>query len=1388
MNTPSNPFQKSAPMNTPGSMVSPRLSPHQNSSRSQNVVLQPQPVSYTSAIMTTIPLDVQDEWDKSLHQNFSILCEDIQLMSIRKEENIIISRIQEKNYPPNSRVPTFGLFYASLTSEDPSQLMIYTKIFNHLVNDFKGITEELKKFVETKFSKLQEPAAEKLGMFLAESIKFSDQFEAPFIALIKNMKTCDFSKKNMVLVEQILDICFQNKEWIYSNPKVLVRVLYSFLRMIEDIKILNMDRQGLEILMKKQLQLVEDIIRDNISKDAIQSMGRDLVRVLYNIVKKYKISETLEKLIFQQEVVYFQKILGTPSSSRILDSRINHDMFTQISFLISNVKMGNQRRYQTWFAQKFFTTPESEAVIPDLIRYINCVYHPPHEANPRWAILGWLFKSIKNPQILENAKLCIVYDMLFTISSEINEDLLRNSILPVVFLMTNSIGKYTDVTNALLDFIFNFVERQEPYLNVSRQHVINSLQTCTQKLMDVGNNAINVVYEKIDNERKEKVKRYLLPQKDASHVQTSSVPPISVTPLTIPDAASANSSTNKSPTLSPSKGPTSISPKGNVVPPSIPSPTAGPTSTFNAGESKTSSLAVSVKSPNRTLATSTTKSPTSPSRPLPFSAPSSKDSEMKNIRDTIEEYLKNALNKSKALDQFEHALTSLATQVSDYFELLHTATSDSKEVEDSRNLCKQTISDLIDAFSNATLAQPSDSNSFASFLIKILSFEFQPQVSSSQTLASQTNQHASLIVQTVMKERAEEEKQHLEKTLLRNQTTLLYHLLDKVCAQVLPTLTGGQSREASADRTKKLKKEKFSQFIKFACKTDVSIGYRILCFYVTKIYSEKIQELELVKPLSTDALLNLLIYSQNYKYKNAYFTFYEWSLGARKQTSAQDSSGGQSIEQVFLKDMVSCLDENHLLFTTLLPLISRDFSHLIQKNKEEMFKLIITRLYPHELQLVNTLVQNGRLKILFSQGKQKKPMPGATSTTTPASQGITNLDYITQAIVMIQNLNDHFSDDYEYQMFWTLLTNEICYNHTLYCMNNCQSEEDQDAKKSNTELYYKFNITNFITSILNTLPQQEIYFDILLNLVQRVTSMNPDGEALFSYEFIQNIITLPFEKFSTFPSMLLHNYLQCQYMKNDGFLLETTEKHFITILQELCLDKPDSTKKISVEQSQNVLMHFYYMKLLTNHSLQQTATKEPPNNNHYLLFECENFLKQIRKMKANLPPNNPKLKFIFTQLIGDFEQVGGDEGPSEFVMDDAEESKVNNAKTEDEETKAEEEEEEEEEQTEKKPPRLQRAKPRKFTKRKKDQQEEEEEEEEQENQESSDEEQSKSSSSKTKKRKQAKEEEPEEEVQENDDEMIDEEEEDDEAKALNNIKSSAKQRSGRNSRRRFNRR
>lgn len=80
-----------------------------------------------------------------------------------------------------------------------------------------------------------------------------------------------------------------------------------------------------------------------------------------------------------------------------IQSRLTREMEEQLRFMMTCVPLGQQRRYQLWFQSKFHIPGENENIIPDLIRYICCVYHPDKKIiaskiMPRWAMIGWLVK------------------------------------------------------------------------------------------------------------------------------------------------------------------------------------------------------------------------------------------------------------------------------------------------------------------------------------------------------------------------------------------------------------------------------------------------------------------------------------------------------------------------------------------------------------------------------------------------------------------------------------------------------------------------------------------------------------------------------------------------------------------------------------------------------------------------------------------------------------------------------------------------------------------------------------------------------------------------------------------------------------------------------------
>lgn len=191
-------------------------------------------------------------------------------------------------------------------------------------------------------------------------------------------------------------------------------------------------------------------------------IGRDLVRLLQDVSKIPAFAQLWRDILNRPDKMGAPgfagvwQLLGTRTPRVYLASRLSPDMETWLMFLMRNVralmsslahlytnypfatlfffsayalflvnsqvKMGNQKRYQAWFAARFLATPESESLVCDLIRYICTCYHPSNavlssDIIPRWAVLGWLLTCVRVCAI-HLSVICCVTVSVFSLSFE----------------------------------------------------------------------------------------------------------------------------------------------------------------------------------------------------------------------------------------------------------------------------------------------------------------------------------------------------------------------------------------------------------------------------------------------------------------------------------------------------------------------------------------------------------------------------------------------------------------------------------------------------------------------------------------------------------------------------------------------------------------------------------------------------------------------------------------------------------------------------------------------------------------------------------------------------------------------------------------------------------
>lgn len=415
-------------------------------------------------------------------------------------------------------------------------------------DSFELCRNSLNRLIHEKFHKLLDLPLERILWFVGEFVKMNvNDSETIAILLLRQIISGDFSQRNVWFMSQMLTILHSNKKWTFSHRRILCASVYTYLRLIEDQSTLISKNNTLMSLRQKEIVFCAEAIRERFF-DVI-TIGRDFARIVYFLAFRHKIGEM--EAIWNQFIMKPQQqqqpsdlssssssnpttttttnalttpttatttttttttdttsaptnttsseemnhytgvhqLLTMPTRTRYLSCRVTSEMERELSFIMTQVKMGNQRRYQLWFQQRFMNTPESDMLVVDLIRYICCVFHPPNHIiasnySPRWAMLGWLLKSLKSLQIFENAKLALVFDWLF---SNKKENVMN--LEPAMLLMVHSIPKYADITQAVLEQLFTYMDtNSQPnlFMGVNREFIIQNVQRAADIVVGVG--------------------------------------------------------------------------------------------------------------------------------------------------------------------------------------------------------------------------------------------------------------------------------------------------------------------------------------------------------------------------------------------------------------------------------------------------------------------------------------------------------------------------------------------------------------------------------------------------------------------------------------------------------------------------------------------------------------------------------------------------------------------------------------------------------------------------------------------------------------------------------------------------------------------------------------
>lgn len=424
-------------------------------------------------------LDTKDELDERLERHYNVVSNLITGLSER-EVNDTLNAFVGKGSQQHEEI-TLGLLYSILTN--PKQAPRSYRDLTLVTRDMLGLVLlRSNQLIFEKWQKLLDSTRHQIVWFCKELVKNGvANAESVCHSLLRQVAGGDITQKNVWLAEAMLDLFTENRVWLDKNPGLVPTVVFTYLRVITDH-----GNPSLSVLRQRESEFCVSLLREKWTDCIV--IGRDLVRLLQSVARIPEFDSLWRDIMLNPTSINSQftgveQLLRMRTSRKFLVSRLTPEMENKLLFLITKVRFGQQKRYQDWFQRQYLSTPESQSLRCDLIRYICAVFHPPNELLcsdiiPRWAVIGWLLTTCTSNVAASSAKLALFYDWLLF---DPEKDSIMN-IEPAILVMYHSMRPHPAITATLLDFLCRIMANFYPALSdLVKQGIFTSLASILEK-------------------------------------------------------------------------------------------------------------------------------------------------------------------------------------------------------------------------------------------------------------------------------------------------------------------------------------------------------------------------------------------------------------------------------------------------------------------------------------------------------------------------------------------------------------------------------------------------------------------------------------------------------------------------------------------------------------------------------------------------------------------------------------------------------------------------------------------------------------------------------------------------------------------------------------------
>ncbi|KAJ2663123.1 hypothetical protein IW148_002650 [Coemansia sp. RSA 1199] len=435
------------------------------------------------------PIDTVEPWQQELVECFQSLTV---LVAGRSQVEVHEKLQQKASESMRSHAELVnGLIYGILTV--PAEGNNYFRLLNIVSRDgFGHAIGRLQQLITAhKFAQVRSEVRTQLFWVLSELVKISAHgVDQVLLALTRQVRSGDVAQGNVRLCRLMLQFMQVNYSWLMGFPVLVATTAYMFGRLV-------LDHSRITDLRAQECELVVRLLRERFNECSM--VGRDLVRMLQDVAQIPVFHDFWHDMIYRPRSISplfagIEQLMRVPTPRMFLANRVTYDMESRLLFMLEHLPATAFSRNLMWFVQRYLSTPESESLFSDLIRFIVGVVHPSNavlasNVVPRYVFLGGLLRFIRSQVVAANAKLALFYDWLFY---DPKVDNIMN-IEPGVLIIMLSVDKYTFMTESFVEFLAYAADAYAPTHAVAvRMSVGQAMQDAVAKGVVV---SIMPVYE-----------------------------------------------------------------------------------------------------------------------------------------------------------------------------------------------------------------------------------------------------------------------------------------------------------------------------------------------------------------------------------------------------------------------------------------------------------------------------------------------------------------------------------------------------------------------------------------------------------------------------------------------------------------------------------------------------------------------------------------------------------------------------------------------------------------------------------------------------------------------------------------------------------------------------